>query len=527
MADRRAGAAARLERRLRRRLPRRRGGRVGSHRVRARAGDRRRHEPRARPPHASSRRRRSSRREFERWLAGVPHVVRDAPPYRRRARAAGRAQPAERRRGARGARARRRRARRGGAVARAVHRHRPAVRGPRGRRRAPSSTTTATTRPRSRRRSRPARERFPDAACACSSSRTSTRARGISRASSPTRSPPRTTSRSPTSIAAREAPVPGVTGKLIVDALSDRGVLAGVDADRRAGRGAARPRAPRRRRAARPRRRRRRPGRRDADSVDRGERLARAATRRSAPAAPRAGSRAPRRSTSCRRRCAGRATRGVAVEVIGLGSNVLVHDDGVDALVIRLARRARRGARRRERARRGRRRAERGLPSPRARRRARRLRVRLGDPRDGGRRCAHERRRVRPRVARRAVDALVVDADGSTHGAGVRARALLPPLGASAGPGRGARPVPARAELARRREGDGRGAARAAQGDPADEQADVRQRLQEPERGARSRPRDRGVRSQGPPDRRRAHLAAPRELHRERGRRDARPTASP
>ena len=32
-------------------LPRRRGRRVGSHRLRARAGDRRRHEPRARPPH--------------------------------------------------------------------------------------------------------------------------------------------------------------------------------------------------------------------------------------------------------------------------------------------------------------------------------------------------------------------------------------------------------------------------------------------------------------------------------------------
>ena len=30
---------------------------------------------------------------------------------------------------------------------------------------------------------------------------------------------------------AREQPIPGVTGKLVVDALSDRGVLAGVDAD--------------------------------------------------------------------------------------------------------------------------------------------------------------------------------------------------------------------------------------------------------------------------------------------------------
>ncbi|HST17836.1 MAG TPA: FAD-binding protein, partial [Gaiellaceae bacterium] len=31
------------------------------------------------------------------------------------------------------------------------------------------------------------------------------------------------------------------------------------------------------------------------------------------------------------------AAEGVAVEVIGLGSNVLVHDDGVEALVLKLA----------------------------------------------------------------------------------------------------------------------------------------------------------------------------------------------
>ena len=46
---------------------------------------------------------------------------------------------------------------------------------------------------------------------------------------------------------------------------------------------------------------------------------------------------ARRRSTSCRRRCAGRGTEGHAVETIGLGSNLLVHDDGVDALVLKLA----------------------------------------------------------------------------------------------------------------------------------------------------------------------------------------------
>ena len=35
---------------------------------------------------------------------------------------------------------------------------------------------------------------------------------------------------------------------------------------------------------------------------------------------------------------------GVAVEVVGLGSNILVHDGGVDALVVKLARRACGGA---------------------------------------------------------------------------------------------------------------------------------------------------------------------------------------
>src|SRR5581483_3070571 len=44
----------------------------------------------------------------------------------------------------------------------------------------------------------------------------------------------------------------------------------------------------------------------------------------------------------------------------------------------------------------------------------------------------------------------------------------------------------------------------------------------EPERGARRRPRDRGMRPQGPSRRRRARVAASRELHRERGRRDVR-----
>ena len=74
-------------------------------------------------------------------------------------------------------------------------------------------------------------------------------------------------------------------------------------------------------------------------------------------------------------------------------------------------------------------------------------------------------------------------------------------------------PRPAGEIKARRRR-----AARAAEGDAADEQAHVRQRLQEPRRRARRGRDDRGVRAEGLPDRRRADLAAPRELHRERRR---------
>ena len=78
--------------------------------------------------------------------------------------------------------------------------------------------------------------------------------------------------------------------------------------------------------------------------------------------------------------------RSLAVAVVGLGSNLLAADDGVDALVLKLGGelaavevdgdvlRVGGGA------------AERGRPAPRARRRARRLRVRLRDPR-------HDRRR--------------------------------------------------------------------------------------------------------------------------------------
>ena len=63
---------------------------------------------------------------------------------------------------------------------------------------------------------------------------------------------------------------------------------------------------------------------------------------------------------------------------------------------------------------------------------------------------------------------------------------------------------------ARRDQGDRRRAPGEAEGDAADQQAHVRQRLQEPGPRARRGADDRGVRPEGPPDRRRADLAAPR-----------------
>ena len=90
--------------------------------------------------------------------------------------------------------------------------------------------------------------------------------------------------------------------------------------------------------------------------------------------------------------------RDVLVETIGLGSNVLAHDDGVEALVLKLdgelvatdvdGRRARGGGRR----------AQCGSTASCARSGSRRVRVRSGDSRHGRRRCAHERGGVRPRM---------------------------------------------------------------------------------------------------------------------------------
>ena len=89
------------------------------------------------------------------------------------------------------------------------------------------------------------------------------------------------------------------------------------------------------------------------------------------------------------------AAEGLGVVVIGLGSNVLAADAGVDALVLRLTGELADVRADGELLRRGRRRDERGLPAPRARRRARRPRVRVRDPGHGRRGCAHERGCVR------------------------------------------------------------------------------------------------------------------------------------
>ena len=81
-------------------------------------------------------------------------------------------------------------------------------------------------------------------------------------------------------------------------------------------------------------------------------------------------------------------------------------------------------------------------------------------------------------------------------------------------------------EAARRDQGDSRRSPGEAQGCSADEQAHVRQRLQEPRARAVRGPHARGGRTQGAPDRRRPDLSPTRQLHRERGRRAGRWTRS-
>ena len=118
--------------------------------------------------------------------------------------------------------------------------------------------------------------------------------------------------------------------------------------------------------------------------------------------------------------------------------------------------------------------------------------------------------------------ALVVDRAGRPLADAGGARPQLPALGAPPRPGRRARRVRAGAAARGADQGERRRAAGAAQGGAADEQAHLRQRLQEPRARAQRRADARGLRAEGAPDRRRADLAEARELHRERGRRTVR-----
>ena len=127
--------------------------------------------------------------------------------------------------------------------------------------------------------------------------------------------------------------------------------------------------------------------------------------------------------------------------------------------------------------------------------------------------------RLRQRLGRRSSTARSSStSDGRTLADAGGARAQLPALGAAPRPGRRARRVHARAAAGGADQGERRAAPGAAQGRAADEQAHVRERLQEPRARAERGPDARGLRAEGPPDRRRADLAASRELHRERGR---------
>ena len=191
---------------------------------------------------------------------------------------------------------------------------------------------------------------------------------------------------------------------------------------------------------------------------------------------------------SSRRRSRGRPSGASSVVTVGLGSNLLAADEGVDALVLRLdgRPRRRRGRRRAAPCRRGR--DERGVPAPRARGGARRPRVRLRDSRHRRGRRADERGRVRvglvgdPRACARRLGARGAAGSPRASSASRTATPTLRPGQVVARVEYRLEPRPVgeiKAEVAEPR--------RAAEGDAADEQADVRLRVQEPARRARRR----------------------------------------
>ena len=172
---------------------------------------------------------------------------------------------------------------------------------------------------------------------------------------------------------------------------------------------------------------------------------------------------------------------GHAVEALGLGSNVLVHDDGVDALVVRLAGEL---ATVRIEGRRSSRAAARPTPSA-STAFATQASGAWSSPRDPGhgrRRRADERRRLGPRLPRRSSSTRSSSTPTARAGHGRRARARLPALGAR-GRARWSRRSSFGSRRATRREIRANVAefSGATEGDAADEQAHVRERLQEPE----------------------------------------------
>ena len=118
-----------------------------------------------------------------------------------------------------------------------------------------------------------------------------------------------------------------------------------------------------------------------------------------------------------------------------------------------------------------------------------------------------ERRRVRTGLDRRARPRSRLSRRRLRLAHCRRARPDVPSLGAPAGRRRRACRVPARPTTRGRDPGHRVRARRTAEGDPADEQAHVRERLQEPARGHRGGAHARALRAQGASHRRRGDLA--------------------
>ena len=114
--------------------------------------------------------------------------------------------------------------------------------------------------------------------------------------------------------------------------------------------------------------------------------------------------------------------------------------------------------------------------------------------------------------------ALVVDADGARWSSPEELGLELPALRSSPRAGRRASGVHALAAAGGADQGERRAPPGPAQGRATHEQTDLRERLQEPRARADRGPDARGLRTEGLPDRRSADLSASRELHRERGR---------